>query len=116
MMKWKKNKETLNLNDPVKTLLPKRAPTINLEYDFEQKGIDLPNVISNSPYLIGKPFYNPFEVEVFNKNNGNLKRLNLNPNDVKNTDLFVRLEEKLYDDFPEFKNYETYFEVKTKKH
>ena len=24
MMIWKKNKETLNLNDPVKTLLPKK--------------------------------------------------------------------------------------------
>ena len=34
-----------------------------------------------------KTFYNPFEVEVFNKNDGNLKRLNLNPNDVKNTEI-----------------------------
>ena len=33
----------------------------------------------------------------------------------KNTDLFVRLEERLYEDFPEFKNYETYFEIKTKR-
>ena len=33
----------------------------------------------------------------------------------KNTDLFVRLEERLYKDFPEFKNYETYFEIKTKR-
>ena len=87
MMKWKKGNQILNLNDPVKTLLPKRAPTINLEYDYEQKGIDLPNLISNSPYLIGKPFYNPFEIEVFNKNNGNLQKLNLNPNDVKNTEI-----------------------------
>ena len=33
----------------------------------------------------------------------------------KNTDLFVRLEERLYEDFPEFKEYETYFEVKTRR-
>ncbi len=33
----------------------------------------------------------------------------------KNTDLFVRLEERLYEDFPQFKEYETYFEVKTKR-
>jgi chromosome segregation ATPase len=33
----------------------------------------------------------------------------------KNTDLFVRLEERLYNDFPQFKNYETYFEVNTKR-
>ena len=33
----------------------------------------------------------------------------------KNTDLFVRLEERLYQDFPDFKNYETYFEVNTRR-
>ena len=33
----------------------------------------------------------------------------------KNTDLFVRLEERLYNDFPQFKNYETYFEVNTRR-
>ena len=33
----------------------------------------------------------------------------------KNTELFVRLEERLYNDFPQFKNYETYFEVNTKR-
>ena len=33
----------------------------------------------------------------------------------KNTDLFVRLEERLYNDFPDFKNYETYFEKNTKR-
>ena len=33
----------------------------------------------------------------------------------KNTDMFVRLEEKLYKDYPIFKDYETYFEIKTKR-
>ena len=33
----------------------------------------------------------------------------------KNRDLFVRLEERLYEDFPQFKNYETYFEVNTRR-
>ena len=33
----------------------------------------------------------------------------------KNVDLFVRLEERLYEDFTQFKEYETYFEVKTKR-
>ena len=33
----------------------------------------------------------------------------------KNTDLFIRLEEKLYNEYPKFKNYETYFEVRTKR-
>ena len=33
----------------------------------------------------------------------------------KNRDLFVRLEERLYNDFPQFKEHETYFEVKGKR-
>ena len=33
----------------------------------------------------------------------------------KNTELFVRVEERLYKDFPQFKNYETYFEVNGKR-
>ena len=33
----------------------------------------------------------------------------------KNTDIFVRLEERLYKDYPQFKNYETFFEVKTRR-
>ena len=33
----------------------------------------------------------------------------------KNTDLFVTLEERLYNDFPQFKEYETFFMVKGKR-
>ena len=33
----------------------------------------------------------------------------------KNIDLFVRLEERLYEDFPQLKEYETYFLCKRKK-
>ena len=33
----------------------------------------------------------------------------------KNTDLFVRLEEKLNNDYPQLKNHETYFEVQTRR-
>ena len=33
----------------------------------------------------------------------------------KTRDLFVNLEERLYNDFPQFKNYETYFEVNGKR-
>ena len=33
----------------------------------------------------------------------------------KKTDLFVRLEERLYNDYPQFKKYETYFEVNGKR-
>ena len=33
----------------------------------------------------------------------------------KNTDLFIREEERLYESYPQFKNEETYFEVNTKR-
>ena len=33
----------------------------------------------------------------------------------KNTDLFIRAEERLYEDFPQFKKYETYFEANGKR-
>ena len=33
----------------------------------------------------------------------------------KNTDLFIRAEERLYEDFPQFKKYETYFETNGKR-
>ena len=33
----------------------------------------------------------------------------------KNTELFVRLEERLYDDFPQFKKIETIFTVDTRR-
>jgi len=33
----------------------------------------------------------------------------------KNTDLFVRLEERLYNDFPKFRNVETFFMVNTRR-
>ena len=33
----------------------------------------------------------------------------------KKSDLFVELEGKLYEDFPKYKNYNTYFEVNTRR-
>jgi len=33
----------------------------------------------------------------------------------KNTDIFIRLEERLYNDYPHFKDYETYFTVNTRR-
>ena len=33
----------------------------------------------------------------------------------KSTDLFIILEEKLYQEFPQFKEYETFFEVKGRR-
>ena len=51
----------------------------------EQKGIELPDIILNIPDLIGRPFNNPFEVEVFDKNNNTLNRLDLSLENIKET-------------------------------
>ena len=80
--------------------------------------------------------YNGYQMQMMNQNNYNLDITSINPGEkimainfvsmgnqsiinyalpCKNTDLFVRLEEKLYNDFPKFKDYETYFEVRTKR-
>ena len=37
------------------------------------------------------------------------------PLSCKNTDSFVRLEEKLYDEYPEYKDYDAYFMVNGSK-
>ena len=53
--------------------------------DGEQKGIELSNMMLNIPDLIGRPFNNPFEVEVFDKNNNTLNRLDLSLENIKET-------------------------------
>ncbi len=55
------------------------------EENGEQKGIELPDIILNIPDLIGRPFYNPFDVEVFDKNNNSLHRLDLSLENIKET-------------------------------
>ena len=87
IMKWKMGNNTLNLNDPIKTLLPKRSPTINLNVNYEQKGLDLNNNIINNSDLIGKPFNKPFEVQIYDKNKEKMKILNLNNNDIINSEI-----------------------------
>ena len=71
-----------------------------------------------------------------NNNNGKYKITSINPGEeimcinfvsmsnqdinnyglvCKNTDLFIKAEERLYEDFPQFKKYETYFEANGKR-
>ena len=87
IMKWKMGNKTLNLNDPIRTLLPHRSPTINLNVNYEQKGLDLNNNIINNSDLIGKPFNNPFEVQIYDKNKEKMNILHLNNNDIQNSEI-----------------------------
>ena len=53
--------------------------------DGEQKGIELSNMMLNIPDLIGRPFNNPFDVEVFDKNKNTLNLLDLSPENITET-------------------------------
>ncbi len=87
LLNWRKDNKTLNFNDPIKTLLPKRAPTITLDVDFEEKGIDLTNRKNIQSNLLGKPFNKPFEVQVYNAKEETIKNLKLNQNDILNSEI-----------------------------
>ena len=114
--------ENIKLNNEIKRL--------NLEVEkskqFEEKNLLLEKEIENKNIEIQK-----LGAEI---NNKNLSSINpgekiisinfrtLNSQDItnyslpcKNTDLFVRLEERLYRDFPQYKDCETFFQVNTRR-
>ena len=66
--------KSLKLNDPIKSLLNNEIPTIYINQIVKKKPI---KISSNSQILnfdlIGKPFFNPFEVFIFSKENKSLK-------------------------------------------
>jgi len=61
---------------------------------------------------INKTEDNNFSVTFMTKDTQDISNHSI---ECKNSDLFVRLEEKLYDDYPKYKNYETSFMVNDKK-
>ena len=66
--------KSLKINDPIKTLLNNEIPTIYINQIVKKKPI---KISFNSQVLnfdlIGKPFFNPFEVFLFSKENKSLK-------------------------------------------
>jgi len=67
---------------------------------------------SNNTINILKPGEKIMSINFVNQGNQIVANYNIV---CKNTDLFVRLEEKLNNDFPQLKDYQTVFEVNTKK-
>ena len=91
----------------------------SLEDTLTQKNIEIQNYISQNnskddKYIIKSilPGEKILAVNFVSIGNQDIGHYNLV---CKNIDLFVRLEERLYEDFPKFKEYETYFEVNTKR-
>ena len=106
------------LNEEITSLKQYKEQIKLLKYQINKKNIEIQNYQLNNNYKddIGITSIKPGErviaisfVSMGNQDIGHYAVV------CKNTDLFIRLEEKLYDEYPDFKNYETYFEVKTKR-
>ena len=111
-MKETINKLNIELNQ-IKELNQK------LENDLTQKDGEIQKLISQINNK--KDYYDISSLKPDDKIIG-VNFVSMGSNDIghynlvcKNRDLFVRLEERLYNDFPQFKNYETYFEVNGKR-
>ena len=115
------NLKNLNyaLNNQIQTLNQFKEKNKFLENEIYKKNIELQKYISNSINLTSsrgitsiKPGEVVISVNFVSMGNQDIGHYSL---PCKNTELFVRLEERLYNEYPQFKNYETYFEVRTKR-
>ena len=89
----------------------------SLENDLAQKDIEIQKLRSQK----SNDYFDISSLEPNDKIIG-VNFVSMGINDIghyslvcKTRDLFVNLEERLYNDFPQFKNYETYFEVNGKR-
>ena len=113
-------KEEINrLNKDINKIQEYKNKIKSLENDLIQKNNEIQQLLSQNNNIQGKykiTSVNPGE-EIMSIN-----FVSMGNNDIghyslvcKNTDLFIREEERLYEDFPNFKKYETYFEVNGKR-
>ena len=124
----KKNEILSNENKKLKSIITNLNNEINKLKQYEQKNRLLQEKINKKNIEIQK--YKSYNNKDFDEGITSVKPgekiisinfVSMGNQDIghyslvcKNTELFVRLEERLYDDFPQFKNYETYFEKNTK--
>ena len=115
--KKNKNQKLMEENNNLKNLIQKYEITIkSLKDEINKKNIEIGQYKldkQSDDYITSiKPGEKIMAVNFVSMGNNDIGHYAL---PCKNTDLFVRLEERLYNDFPQFKNYETYFEVNTKR-
>ena len=125
-----KNQELINENTILKEKLNKLNMDINniqdlkdkiksLEKELNKKNEEIQQLLSQNNNNQGKykiTYINPGE-EIMCINFVSMSNQDINNYGLvcKNTDLFIRAEERLYEDFPQFKKYETYFEANGKR-
>ena len=112
-----KNQKLMEENNNLKNLIQKYEITIkSLKDEINKKNIEIEQYKldkQSDDYITSiKPGEKIMSINFVSMGNNDIGHYSLA---CKNTDLFVRLEERLYNDFPQFKNYETYFEVNTKR-
>ena len=113
-------KEEINrLNKDINKIQEYKNKIKSLENDLIQKNNEIQQLLSQNnnnkdKYEITsiKPGEKVMSINFVNMGNNDIGHYSLV---CKNTDLFIREEERLYEDFPNFKKYETYFEVNGKR-
>ena len=108
-----------NLNLKIEKMRKNEEKIKILENEIFKKNLEIQNYQSNlnnnkNEYLITsiKPGEKIFTINFVSMGNQDIGHYSLA---CKNTDIFVRLEEKLYNDFPQFKDFETFFEVRGRR-
>ena len=91
----------------------------SLEKEINKKNEEIQQLLSENNNNQGKykiASINPGE-EIMCVNFASMNNQDLNNYGLicKNTDLFIRAKERLYEDFPQFKKYETYYEANGKR-
>ena len=81
-MELKHNNDIVNLEDPIETLISNNDTKIILNINLEKDNLDSGNFNSNKFELIGKPLSNPFQVQVYNRNNNQIKLINFDNNEI----------------------------------
>ena len=122
-----KNQKLINDNNNLKEKINKLNIELNqikllnkkLTNDLFQKNIEIQNLLS--PEKISKEYYDISSIKP-NDRMITVNFVSMGRNDIghyslicKKMDLFVKLEERLYEDFQQFKDYESYFEVNGKR-
>ena len=113
-------KEEINkLNMDINKIQEYKNKIKSLENDLIQKNNEIQQLLSQNNNIQGKyeitsikPGEKVMSINFVSMGNNDIGHYSLV---CKNTDLFIREEERLYEDFPNFKKYETYFEVNGKR-
>ena len=110
-------KKITQLNNEINTIQGLKNQIKLLENNLAKKNDEIQNILSQNnkkPYEITsvKPGEKIMSVNFVSMGIQDIGHFSL---ECKNTDLFVSLEERLFEEFPQFKKFDTYYLVNTKR-